>query len=75
MWIGILHIWNLVDPGYFERVGVRFCFEMTTLYSGRGNNIHGTSTIYNHFQKSFPTPHKSIEDGGMFSLIVNDWVG
>jgi len=63
---------GLVDLGYFERVGVRFYLKMTTLYSGLGNNIHGTATIYDHFHKSFPTPHKSVEDGGMFALIVHD---
>jgi len=65
---------GLVDPCYFERVGMRLYLKVTLLYHELGN-IHGATTIDNHFHKSFLTPNKRIEDGGMFSVIIHDWIG
>jgi len=66
---------SLIDSCDFEWVKMMVYFKVTSLYGGFANNIHGTTTIDNHFHKRFSTPNKGIEYGGTFSLIAHDWVG
>jgi len=61
---------GLIDPCYFESVGMRLYVKVTPPYGRLDNNIHGSTPINNHFHKSFPTFNKGIKDGGTFSLIV-----